>query len=141
MAVGLPLTLAITWSNLTAPQWLLLHLLFLLPTLFQPWFQKKPYKIAARFLLGVSISSYLISGLLFISPPFNIWLFRVLIVLLFAFLYQALKYIRNRYTYSPCDDCPLGMFPTCDWNLPRLLSENPDVELLSIIKNDVNEEI
>jgi len=131
---GIPFALLVQWSSITFIHWLFFHLFLLIPTFLQPWIQKKLFKMVARFLLGISISSYLISGLFLIEPPIFIWIFRVLIVIFFALTHRLLLFVRNRYTYSPCDDCPLGTFPTCDWNLPRLLAENPDIDLFATIK-------
>lgn len=133
--IGLSTIFIFSWTHVSVQEWLFWHLLCLLPTLVQPWFQKKPFKIISRFLLGATTSSYFVSGLLLISPTVNVWLFRIGIIALFLFLYRAIRYVRNRYTYNPCSDCPLGVFPTCDWNLPRLLNENPDLELLRVINN------
>jgi uncharacterized membrane protein len=135
--IGLPLTLTVEWSFVAVEVWFFSHLLLLLPTLIQPRIQKKLYKIVARFMLGLGVSSYILSGLLLISPPFSVWAFRISILIFFVFLHRLLKYIRNRYTYNPCSDCPLGTFPTCDWNLPRLLSENPDIELFTTINESL----
>jgi len=134
---GLPLTLILPWSSATVEMWFTLHLVLLLPTFIQPKFQKKSFKITARFLLGLSSASYLLSGLFLISPPFSIWVFRISILIFFVLLHRFLKYIRNRHTYDPCSDCPLGAFPTCDWNLPRLLNENPDIELFATINEQL----
>jgi hypothetical protein len=79
-----------------------------------------------QFTLGFNIASYFVSGLLLISPPFSVWLFRALVVIMFLIGQRLIKHIRNHYTYNPCSDCPLGSFPTCEWNLPRLLEANPE---------------
>lgn len=136
-ALGLAFSLIIEWSTVSFTLWMLLHFLILMPTFVQPWFQWKPYKIVARLLLGMGISTYLITGLILITPPFSVWIFRLTLLVVFGLLYYSLRAIRNRYTYNPCDDCPLGVFPTCDWNLPRLLRENPDVELLATINQSI----
>jgi uncharacterized membrane protein len=131
---GLAITCIINWSMLSFAEWILLHVLLLIPTVIQPRIQKKWYKVSARFLLGISIPTYFISGLLLLHPLFSIWVFRFTLLIIFVVVFRLLKYTRNRYTYDPCSNCPLGTFPTCDWNLPRLLRENPDVELFGIIR-------
>ena len=96
---------------------------------------KERYKIIARVTLGVCVSAYLFSGLFLLNPPVNVWLFRALIIIAFACGFKILSYMRNRYTYNPCSDCPLGTFPTCEWNMPRLLNENSDINLRVILQN------
>lgn len=133
IVLGFPTALIFqdTYSTLVA--WLTLHLLLVAPTIAQPFVQLKCYKIVARLLLGVCITTYFLSGLFFVVPPIPEWLFRVALVPIFMAVYYTLRHMRNRCTYDPCSDCPLGTFPTCDWNLPRLLRENPDVQLLQTI--------
>lgn len=133
MLLGLALVFIINWTSVSLVMWILSHLIALVPTIVQPWFQWKPYKIMARLILGISISTYWVSGMLLMNPPFSVWIFRFWVLMIFIILYYGLRAIRNRYTYNPCDDCPLGVFPTCDWNLPRLLNENADIDLLETI--------
>lgn len=133
MVVGLGISLVLPWSSMPFELWLLFHLLLLIPTSLQPWIQKKLYKITSRFLLGICVSSYFLSGLVLISPPYSEWIFRVSVLAFYLIASRFLRFIRNRYTYNPCDDCPLGVFPTCDWNLPRLMRENEDIDLSIMI--------
>jgi uncharacterized membrane protein len=126
MLSGVILTTFLEWSTVQFEGWVALHLILLLPTIIQPWFQNKTFKIISRFTLGFNIASYFVSGLLLISPPFSVWLFRALVVIMFLIGQRLIKHIRNHYTYNPCSDCPLGSFPTCEWNLPRLLEANPE---------------
>jgi hypothetical protein len=138
VAVGVPLGIglacAIDWQAWTIWQWMALHLCMLAPTAAQPLLQKKWFKLLARTLLGATSASYLISGLFkndFLMPT---WLFRMAVVCVFAVLLKVLLAWRNRRTYDPCSDCPLGTFPTCEWNLPRLLAANEHDSLLSQIR-------
>lgn len=134
IAGGTISALLVNWSSFRIEGWIALHLLLLIPTFVQPWLQNKTFKVFARFMLGVTTASYFVSGILFANPPFSEWLFRLSVVIMFLIGYRALKSIRNRYTYSPCSDCPLGSFPVCEWNLPRLLQTNPEFE--QFIKKD-----
>lgn len=138
MVVGLPLTFLVSWSATPILTWFIIHQVLLVPTLIQPWFQKKWFKIISRLLLGVAITSYIVSGLFLISPSVSIWLFRCTVVILFVMVRYMLKAIRNRYTYDPCSDCPLGTFPSCEWNLPRLLGENPDIQLFATLNEQLD---
>lgn len=135
--VGLPLTFMIEWSEVSFVNWILFNCLLLIPTILQTRIQIKSYKIVSRLLLGISISMYFISGLFFIELPIDPLLFRCLIISAFIIVYRLLKKIRSLYSRLPCDDCPLGYFPTCEWNLPRLLAENSnDDVLVQALSND-----
>ena len=65
-----------------------------------------------------------LSGLLLHSYFSNAWLWRASVLLAFASGFAALYVWRQRRINNPCDGCPLGTFPTCDWNMPRLLAQN-----------------
>lgn len=129
IAIGIPLALVIDWSPFSFPMWIIFHWALLLPTILQFKIQKKFFKMTSRFFLGVGSSLYFVSGLIFINPPFSEWVFRFTVILTFIVFYRVLKQFRERYSKSPCDNCPLGQFPTCEWNLPRLL-DNDDTSLL-----------
>lgn len=128
MAIGVPLGLAaaawVPWAAVSLPAWMAGHALLVAPTALQPLFQKKPFKIAARMALGAASASYLLSGLLLHSYFSNAWLWRASVLLAFASGFAALYVWRQRRINNPCDGCPLGTFPTCDWNMPRLLAQN-----------------
>jgi hypothetical protein len=126
IVLGVPLAFAIQWSNIDLWQWFALHMILLLPTVLQIRIQRKSFKMTARFLLGITTSLYLVSGMLLL--PINLWV-RLLILVVFSFLYFALRRLRNRYISSPCDNCPLGRYPVCEWNMPRFLADN-DIPLL-----------
>lgn len=101
--------------------WVALHLCLILPTAIQPFFQKKLFKIISRLLLGIGISSYFINGLINLTPPLNIWAFRFLLICAFLAVYQSLSLLREKYKKDPCKTCPLGRYPLCDWNMPRIM--------------------
>jgi hypothetical protein len=138
VAVGVPLGIgfacAMQWQSWAMWQWIALHLLMLAPTAAQPVLQKKLFKISARTLLGAVSGSYLISGLFKVDFFAPAWLFKLAVVFAFVAMLRILLAWRNRRTSDPCSNCPLGMFPTCEWNLPRLLAANPHDSLLSQIK-------
>lgn len=125
--IGLPIAIKVTHQQLPFPNWALLHYLLLLgPTFLQPYIQKKIFKIYARFSLGVCITSYWISGVLFFDPQINIWLFRSLLVTAFLLLYKFLFFLRDRYLDDPCEICPHGVYPTCTWNISNVIDETDD---------------
>jgi hypothetical protein len=127
IAIGCLTYPLINWISISIWLWIPIHLTLLIPTLFQPWVQRKSYKIFARTTLGFCISSYLISGLFQIKAPFelNPWVFRLAVLVAFILGIKLLTNIRKRKLNDPCQNCPLGVFPTCEWNLPRLLKHNP----------------
>ncbi|MBC8747563.1 hypothetical protein F6X42_13405 [Paraburkholderia sp. WC7.3b] len=133
VAPGTPLGSAaacsVGWQRWSLAQWMAFHLLLLAPTLLQPLLQVKRFKMFARSLLGFASGSYLVSGLFCVSYLVPVWLFKAAIVLVFCAMLKLLLAWRNHRTADPCSDCPLGVFPTCEWNLPRLLAANAHDEL------------
>jgi hypothetical protein len=132
--VGIGLALAIDWHMWTISEWIALHLLLLLPTATQPFWQRKSFKVISRTLLGMASSSYLCSGLFRVDYFAPIWLFKLSVLFAFGAMLKMLLAWRNRRTYDPCSDCPFGVFPTCEWNMPRLLAANADDAVLGQIK-------
>jgi hypothetical protein len=132
--VGLAAVGLIDWSRVAFPLWLAAHLLGVAPTALQPLVQKKPFKAAARFLLGASSASYLVSGLFLQTYLVGNWTWRALVAGAFGAAFAGLQAWRRRRLDDPCATCPQGYFPTCDWNLPRLLRENSADEVLRDIR-------
>jgi hypothetical protein len=121
------------WHGMSLVAWMVLHWILLAPTALQPFVQKKLYKICSRVLLGVACGSYFVSGLFKVSYFDNAWLWRFSVLLAFGCFFSALYLWRLKHFDDPCVNCPLGRFPTCDWNMPRLLAANPDDALLGKI--------
>jgi hypothetical protein len=140
MAIGVPIGLvaaaSISWANVSLPLWILGHTLFIAPTAAQPFIQKKSFKIVARVSLGAASASYFLSGMVLQSYFLNTWLWRSCVLLAFATGFMALFKLRQRRINNPCNNCPLGVFPTCDWNMPRLLAQNDQDPLWIKIKNE-----
>lgn len=132
VALGAPLGIGaacaiewqIGWQSWSMAQWVVFHLLLLVPTALQPLLQAKRFKMIARTLLGFASGSYLVSGLFCASYFAPVWLFKAAVVFAFGAMLKLLLAWRNRRTADPCSNCALGMFPTCEWNLPRLLAAN-----------------
>ena len=128
MAIGVPIGLAaaavIPWAGVSLPLWIMGHAMFVAPTALQPLIQKKSFKIAARVLLGATSASYFLSGLVLQSYFANVWLWRACVLLAFSIGFLILYKWRQKRIDNPCETCPLGIFPTCDWNMPRLLAQN-----------------
>ena len=109
--------------------WLGINIALLVPTVFQPFIQKKSYKVVSRWLLGLCIASYFLSGFFITNLPVNSWIFRISQIGMFALIFSILTWIRNSKIDNPCNKCPLGNYPVCEWNLPRLL-DHPEQNLV-----------
>ena len=141
MAIGVPIGLAVAaiipWDSMALPLWIIGHALFVAPTAVQPLVQKKSFKIAARVLLGAASASYFLSGLVLQSYFANVWLWRACVLLAFSTGFFILYQWRKKRINNPCETCPLGIFPTCDWNMPRLLAQNNQDPLWITISEDL----
>ena len=100
----------------------------------QPFLQAKPFKIVSRTLLGVAASSYWLSGVLYVQFPVSRFAAVLTMVVAFAIVLAGLTDLRRRFPADPCRDCPLGRYPTCEWNLPRLLQGIDDADLLRAVR-------
>jgi len=132
IGLGVVVTPFVPWELSNLAVWIAVHLAAVAPTALQPWLQSKPFKIAARFCLGLASASYFLSGWRIDQGWMPVWLFLLLMTGVFAICFKALFVARTRFTADPCANCPLGDYPTCDWNLPRLLNENRTDELLHL---------
>jgi hypothetical protein len=123
MAVGLPLGVALGLAlGLATPsfeQVLALGVL-LVPTAVQPFFQRKAFKVFARTCAGIFSGVYgvVLGGLALRSE----WWLLVGSGAAYLLAARALLWLRARFPDNPCARCPLGAFPTCSWNLDRLLA-------------------
>ena len=119
--------------GISLTNWFLLCTAGVSPTVLQPWMQKKTYKIFARFVLGVATIAWWFGaiGLGPIEFPDPLW--TPICLLFFVGVALVLMTIRDRFTPNPCNQCPLGAFPTCSWNLDR--HSQSDDELIQLIRN------
>jgi hypothetical protein len=106
--------------------WMLPHVALVVPTAIQPWVQVKPFKVFARTALGAASGSYAIGLLLDAPLPAPRMLSVAVLIAVFLVSAAFLLWLRRRYPNDPCTACPLGVFPTCEWNLPRLLGQLGD---------------
>jgi len=94
-----------------------------LPALVQPFFQRKWFKILARFSLGFGIPLMWFGAMVLL--PYNLLGagLRVLFVLIFLAVWRATQIYRGRFTSRPCDSCPTGPgWPLCEDQRPRVLA-------------------
>lgn len=108
----------------TQPYYIMLTLgvLLYIPAILQIFIRKKTYKIAARFSLGISVV-FLFYGGLWLTPWS--WLgivLRIGFLSIFTLVWKLTLKIRSKYAVSPCQRCPEGMFPICEYTTPRIPS-------------------
>jgi hypothetical protein len=118
---------------------LCLGVLLYIPAVFQVWIQFKPYKILARFLLGISVVFLGYAGTWLTPWSLGGWILKVGFLAVFYTVWNLTLAIRSQYSTSPCQHCPEGRFPVCSYTIPRIprlankyLSEsdgtNPDAD-------------
>jgi len=126
MAMGAPVGALIAFVvgvHAMSLAWCLCHVALLLPAAAQPFVQRKPFKIAARMAAGAFLGSvFFRCGALLLTPSPAWGEVAVLLTLTWA-LARALLWLRARFPTNPCASCPLGVYPTCSWNLPRLMRD------------------
>ncbi|TKD07310.1 hypothetical protein [Polyangium fumosum] len=89
------------------------------PTFFQPFIQRRWYKIPARFVLGVGFG--LVAGAAWLLPNTLLgWAIRAAVVVATLGLGTAALRLRAKRLDDPCKSCPWGTFPVCAHNLPAL---------------------
>lgn len=133
---GCALTMIHSFDRITLVPWLLLHTAMVAPTAAQPWLQWKAFKVFARFMLGLASATWLtgaLSSRLGLGVPTE----ALVAVAVFLVLAKILLLLRDAYSQSPCRSCPLGAYPTCTWNLPRLLAATDDSELRIALRASV----
>lgn len=124
--IGILMAWCLPWHLLPFTFWVAVHAALVFPTVLQPLIQKKPFKITARLCLGIACGCYFTSGMLMHAYISNAWLWRAGLILVFLTSFALLYKWREARSIDPCDTCPLGHFPTCDWNMPRLLAAQID---------------
>jgi hypothetical protein len=126
-AIGAVAAFALQTSSVAPGPWLFVHLSLLIPTALQPFVQNRIFKMFARTILGVASASYFITGALYVLPPVPRLVFVGALPVMFIVVWRVLSGLRKAYAKDPCRSCPLGVFPTCEWNLPRLIAANPEI--------------
>jgi hypothetical protein len=89
------------------------------PTFFQPFIQRRWYKMPARFVLGVGFG--LVAGAAFLVPNTLVgWAVRAAMLVATVLLSRVALAQRAKRLNDPCRGCPWGTFPLCAHNLPKL---------------------
>lgn len=136
VALGAATTGFISWSHLHWVVWGAVHAALVVPTALQPFYQAKRFKMSSRALLGLSSGSFLI-GLAWCAPLGSPrWPLALALLFAFVLCARALLYLRQRKTDDPCGNCPLGVYPTCAWNLPTLLGQTADPVLREALREE-----
>jgi hypothetical protein len=105
-----------------------LGLLMFMPTLAQPFYQAKPFKILARFLLGVAVIC-MWYGAIFLLPLTASGVFlRLLFILVFLVVFRATQWQRALFAKDPCRACEGCVYPFCADNRSRLFSLIEELE-------------
>lgn len=133
--VGACTTCAVLPTEIAFLPWIMLHVALVVPTVAQPWLQWKPYKITARFMLGLASATWLLGSLVPKGTGLPLLAETGASIALFLVLAKLMLRIRERATPSPCTHCPLGAYPTCSWNLPRLLASADDADLKAALSS------
>jgi hypothetical protein len=119
LLIGCPAGLWIGTACSNWSAWFFLHVLLVIPTAIQPWFQKRLFKMISRTLLGVSTASYLV-GLAYSAPlPEPRFWVGAGLTIVFLLSARVLVWLRSFRPDDPCVACPLGTYPVCEWNMPR----------------------
>lgn len=143
---------SLTWWNFIHEQWsVVLTLCFvyfcLIPSLIQPYFQQKFFKIFSRTLLGVASAVFILYTVFSLE---NSWLglgYRILAIFLFIKTRRGLMEFREKRLDDPCLDCPHGAKPFCYHYYPELKSlydllkdkDDSDAELIAGLITSINE--
>lgn len=90
------------------------------PTLAQPFVQVKPFKMAARFTLGVAVVALWFGGMVMLPLTPAGFCLRLVFVGIFMGVYRATLWQRARYAKDPCRDCPGPRYPLCQDRRDRL---------------------
>jgi hypothetical protein len=87
-----------------------------LPTLIQPFLQRKPFKILSRTLLGCAVIVLFFGGLIMTPWSFAGAVLRSAFAFTFVLVAWATLHFRRRFTQSPDASCRFGRFPVCAFN-------------------------
>lgn len=91
-----------------------------IPTLIQPFCQRKAFKIVSRSMLGAAVVVLGTAGLLL--PPLDAagLAFRAVFAVTFRIVLQATLRQRARFTPDPCARCRPTVYPFCEGNRHRV---------------------
>ena len=129
--IGLILYYSVLSSNLSIDL-LFYSLLFLIPTLIQPFYQKKWFKMISRTMLGFASAIYLLTTLHLFSYDMIGFCCKFLALAFMYLMSKVLSRWRKTKTPNPCQNCPHGQYPMCDHVLDLsedellLIAQRPD---------------
>lgn len=94
--------------------------LLFLPTLAQPFVQRKPYKILARGLLGAAVVLLWFGAMIMLPYTATGMLLRVAFFGIFMATFRATLRFRAAFAQDPTRDCTGAVYPLCRDHLDRL---------------------
>jgi hypothetical protein len=90
------------------------------PTLIQPFFQWKPFKMTARGMLGASIMLLWFGAIVLLPVSLAGFALRFVFVFIFVIVFRLTQWQRLRYASNPCSRCEGMVYPFCSDNRSRL---------------------
>ncbi len=93
---------------------------FFFPTIIQPFWQWKPFKMLARFMLGVSIVLLWFGAMFLLPVSIAGILLRVIFLFVFVAVFRATQWLRIRAAHDPCHACEGMAYPLCRDHRRRL---------------------
>lgn len=108
------------FSNLPFVVLLAVGVMLYIPAIIQVWIQKKKYKIAARFSLGISVVFLCYAGLWLTPNSITGWVLKIGFITVFYAVWRLTLAVRSQYSKSPCKNCPEGRFPICSYTTQRI---------------------
>lgn len=91
-----------------------------LPTLAQPFVQRKPYKIAARCMLGAAVVLLWFGAMVLLPATTTGMLLRGVFLGIFMATFRATLRFRAAFAQDPTRDCPGATYPLCRDHIDRL---------------------
>ncbi len=86
------------------------------PTLFQPFWQVKVFKVISRFFLGISVVLLWYGAMVLLPWTFMGFVLRLVFVAIFVQTFRLTQKWRSKKTSNPCERCPFGVYPFCKGN-------------------------
>jgi hypothetical protein len=117
---GLWVSKALPSPLLSFPTTLAIGLTVFMPTLIQPFLQRKLFKLFSRTLLGMSVVLMFYAAIFLLPLTWEGVLLRGGFLAAFCATYRLTQNYRARYTVMPKGKCDKGCYPFCKGNRKRL---------------------
>ena len=120
LLLGLWVSKLLPATLLSFPTTLAIGLITFSPTLIQPFFQRKLFKLFSRTLLGMSVVLMFYAAIFLLPLTWEGVLVRSGFLAAFFATYRLTQNYRARYTVMPKAKCDKGCYPFCKGNRKRL---------------------